>query len=97
MRDDFVPPAISTENKLGAAQHQLDRFRACIHRWNEKAKAMGYEGVDEALDKMAAMKRGPRLIETENCVCRGSGIIRVDGMAENCPLCNPSSAEALQK
>ena len=60
MRDDFVPPALTLEQQLGALQARHDKIMAADSRWNELVATAGCESIQHALEVLVAMKRGPR-------------------------------------
>lgn len=62
MRDDIIPPALTLEQKHGALQVRHDRIMLAVRRWNAKAAECGFDGVEDALDSLMAMKRGPRAL-----------------------------------
>lgn len=65
MRDDIVPPATTPEQRDAAQMIRDASLRRRVREWNELAKSMGYEGVEDALLSLRAMKRGPRPISTQ--------------------------------
>ena len=65
---DWEKPGTTEEqiqkNRYASLQVRHEQIMRAVRRWNEKAKASGYEGIDAALDSLGAMKRGPRPVES---------------------------------
>lgn len=53
------------EQRIGSALARYERLRSCTTRWHELSVSMGYDGTEDALRSLQAMKRGPRPIPTE--------------------------------
>lgn len=65
MRDDICPPDSSIEDKWHSCMERNRSLGNALSRLHEQAKTMGYETVYEAMDSLAAMKRGPRSIPVD--------------------------------
>ena len=57
---DFVPPPTTLEQRYAALQARHRQIMAAVSRWNELAATSGCEGIQHALEVLAALKRGPR-------------------------------------
>ncbi|HEY4365893.1 MAG TPA: hypothetical protein VGN07_01555 [Steroidobacteraceae bacterium] len=67
MREDFVPPNTTEENKQAAAIFRYQRLKACTSHWHALAVEMGYDGVEPALLALQTLTRNQRK-RTVRCV-----------------------------
>jgi hypothetical protein len=75
------------KRRHGALKARHRQIMAAVDRWNQKASAAGYEGIDAALNSLGAMSRGPRPVhDSEKCL---GGL--------SCPICSPNSGEVNAK
>lgn len=65
MRDEIESTATEEDFKAARILRELHRDEV-VKKWIAKAAALGYEGVDHALDSLAAIKRaGLRIVPKE--------------------------------